>query len=301
MKKFLSVVFVIICVVFHVAAQVDEEVPVPIITESGRLLNRCRAAEDGIIDKKAWRKILADKDCSYLAKTLSVDFEKQTLITYRIHGDCFVMGDAAVFRVDREKIFRVKVRNIWGGCRAAGSFQGWLVIDKIPPDYKLEFKQIIADGTLPAAGELFPFPKTSPQPLETRAFEMKGCIQTIYTQQFVIKDNEAFLKTIRSDASRDFCLKNLEKIDFAKHTLLGIEINSGYCRTPVGLEHKAVKDETKKQYVVEISYIDPRGSTCRALSEYDLWLLVPKLPEGFVVKFEVKSAGKVMKEILDKL
>jgi len=129
----------------------------------------------------------------------------------------------------------------------------------------------------------------SAQALETRAFEMKGCIQTIYEKQFVIKDNEAFLKAIRSDASRERCVKDLEKIDFTKHTLLGIEINSGYCRIPVGLEHKALKDETKKQYVVEISWLDPRGSTCRALSQYDLWLLVPKLPEGYEVKFELRA------------
>jgi hypothetical protein len=129
----------------------------------------------------------------------------------------------------------------------------------------------------------------SAQTLETLPFEMKGCIQTIYEKQFVIRDNDAFLKAIRNDASREQCVKDLEKINFSKHTLLGIEINSGHCGTPPGLEHKAVKDETKKQYVVEISWLDPKGSGCRALSQYDLWLLVPKLPEGFEVKFEVKA------------
>jgi len=121
--------------------------------------------------------------------------------------------------------------------------------------------------------------------LETRAFEMKGCIQTIYTKQFVITDSESYLKSIRNDASRAACLKNLEKIDFDKHTLLGIDINSGYCGVPVGLKYQTVKDEAKKQYLLTISYIDPRGSVCRAMSQYDLWLLVPKLPEGYEVKF----------------
>jgi hypothetical protein len=129
----------------------------------------------------------------------------------------------------------------------------------------------------------------SAQTLETRPYEMKGCIRTIYNKQFVIKDNEAFLKAVRNDASRERCLEDLEKIDFSKHTLLGIEINSGYCRAPVGLEYQTLKDETKKQYVVEVSYTDPQGSGCRALSQYDLWLLVPKLPDNYEVKFEVKA------------
>jgi len=126
------------------------------------------------------------------------------------------------------------------------------------------------------------------QNLETRQIDLKGCIQTFFGDQFVIKDRETFLKKIRSDASRDKCLKDFGKFDFDKHTLLGIELNTGYCRTPLGLEAQAVKNETEKQYVLKISYIEPRG-TCRALSQYDLWLLVPKLPENYTVKFEVKG------------
>ena len=124
--------------------------------------------------------------------------------------------------------------------------------------------------------------------LETRSIDLKGCIQTIFNKSFVIKDQETFLKTIRDDATRDWCLKNLEKIDFNKYTLLGKAFSSGYCRIPLGLEYKAAKNEAAKQYLVSISYIDPRGAVCRALSQYDLWLLVPKLPADYEVKFEIK-------------
>lgn len=126
------------------------------------------------------------------------------------------------------------------------------------------------------------------QNLETRRIDLKGCIQTIFDKEFIIKTGETFFKTIRDDGSRDFCLKNLEKIDFDKHTLIGIELNTGYCRTPLGLEAQAVKDETEKQYTLKITYIGPQG-TCRALSQYDLWLLVPKLPDNYMVKFDVKA------------
>jgi hypothetical protein len=122
---------------------------------------------------------------------------------------------------------------------------------------------------------------------------MKNCIQTIYTRQFFIKDEETYLKSIRHDASRDHCLKTLEKIDFTKHSLIGIEINSGYCGMPLGLTYQTFKDETKKQYLLSVGYTDPRGRTCRALMPYDLWVLVPKMPYDYEVRFEVTAKPSV--------
>jgi hypothetical protein len=126
------------------------------------------------------------------------------------------------------------------------------------------------------------------QNLETRQIDLKGCIRTFFGDQFIIKTRETFLKKIGSDASRNKCLKDFGKLDFGKNTLLGIELNTGYCGVPLGLKSQAVKNETEKQYVIKISYLEPRG-TCRALSQYDLWLLVPKLPDDYTVKFEVKG------------
>ena len=51
--------------------------------------------------------------------------------------------------------------------------------------------------------------------LESREIDLKGCIQTIFTKQFIIKTETEYLKTIRNDASRDYCLKNVEKIEDA--------------------------------------------------------------------------------------
>lgn len=147
------------------------------------------------------------------------------------------------------------------------------------------------NAQIPKTNERAEVPKRLPEnnAMETRRIDLKGCIQISRGQQLVIKDNETYLKTIRGDASLDWCLKNLEKIDFGKHALVGIEINSGYCRIPLGLRYQAYKDADKKQYLLSISYIDPRGAVCRALSQYDLWLLVPKLPAGYEVKFDVKA------------
>ena len=128
----------------------------------------------------------------------------------------------------------------------------------------------------------------SAQNLETRQIDLKGCIQTFFGDQFVIKDRATFLGKIPNDARRNNCLKNFGKFDFAKNTLLGIELNTGYCDVPFGLKSQAVKNETEKQYVLKISYFEPRG-TCRALSQYDLWVIVPKIPDDYTVKFEVKG------------
>jgi hypothetical protein len=83
------------------------------------------------------------------------------------------------------------------------------------------------------------------------------------------------------------CKKNIKNFDFSKYTYLGIEINSGYCRYPLGLKYQAVKDTYNRKYILKISYDDPGSRTCRALSRYDLWVRVPKLPAGYSVKFEV--------------
>ena len=125
------------------------------------------------------------------------------------------------------------------------------------------------------------------QNLETREIELKECIQMFRQQSFIIKDQTTFLKEIRNDMRRDWCLKNLEKIDFDKHTLIGIELNTGYCDVPLLYPTQVSKNEAQKQFLVKIRYLEPNES-CRARSQYDLWLLVPKLPENYTVKFDVK-------------
>ena len=298
--KFLfALSFLSVCFAFSANAQIsetNEETEVPIIKKFGSGYFKCVRGEDAVIDEEKFKKIIAGKECSYLERALKVDFTKQTLIAFHLGGDCFVSAAAKIFRNDETKKYKVRIKNIWGGCRAAGSFQGWMVIEKIPADYAVEFSKTRVDGRDESGDGEFSFlglekskANESAETPETRHIDLKGCIQTSRSQQFVIKDNETYLRTIRGDGSRDWCLKNLEKIDFGKHTLLGIEINSGYCRVPVGLQYQTLKDTERKQYLVNISYIDPRGAGCRALSQYDLWLLVPKLTAGYEVKFDVKA------------
>jgi len=107
-------------------------------------------------------------------------------------------------------------------------------------------------------------------------------------EKFVIKDKTAFQAAVRKDASRDQCLKDFENFDFEKNSLLGININSGYCRRPVRLEFQTLKDRENKKYTLKISYIDAENAICRALSQFDLWVSVPKIPDGFAADFEIE-------------
>jgi len=75
--------------------------------------------------------------CAFLNR-LEVDFDRQTLLRYGVNGDCFVRATARVFRKDSSRSYVLRITKIYGGCRAGGSFEGWLVIEKLNPDYKIE-------------------------------------------------------------------------------------------------------------------------------------------------------------------
>ena len=122
--------------------------------------------------------------------------------------------------------------------------------------------------------------------LESRQYEAKSCLQIPAWKQDAVRNETEFLKRVRNDASRDRCLKELEKIDFEKNRLFGVNINSGYCRSPLGLKFTATKDIENKAFVINVSYIKPNG-VCRALSSYDLWMVLPKPPIDYLVRYEI--------------
>lgn len=124
--------------------------------------------------------------------------------------------------------------------------------------------------------------------IESKQFDLKGCVQMFRQKQIVLKDKASYLKNIRNDAQTQQCIENSKTLDFDRHSLIGMQINSGYCKRPLGFTHKVIKDNSKKQYVLTVSYIDPGGQVCRALSRYDLWLQVPKLQNDYEVIFKIE-------------
>lgn len=208
-KLLLFTLIITVCCSFSVSAQINEETEIVIQQKISSRFLSCYLLKNAVYDEQKFKEISEDKNCSHL-KSVNIDFTKQTLIGFRVNGDCFVRGDAKVFRDDEAKTYKIRVQKIWGGCRAAGTYTGWVVIDKIPADYKVEFSESRIDNLQ------FNINDSDEEKLETRGIDLKGCIQTYFTKRFVIKDEVSYLKAIRNDSSREYCLKNIENIDFNK-------------------------------------------------------------------------------------
>lgn len=278
----------------------DERIEVPILDKIGSSNFIC-FIPTAAFDEAEFKRLSTVKDCSFPnLERFKPDFQTQTVIGFHLTNRCRVQASAAVFRHDRLKQYEIEVKSTLSDCeeRERG-FQGWLAIKKIPADYKIVYREIETDDKTPKPSpdnpttDLSLTPKqTAPiEKVEARHFAMKDCIQTYRQTRFIIKDDETFKKSIRHDMSREGCLKGLEKIDFDKNTLLGIEVSTGYCGdAPVASQ--ARKDSTKKVYILRISYIPP-DTPCRALSRSDVWVLVPKLPADYQVKFEIESINYI--------
>jgi hypothetical protein len=121
--------------------------------------------------------------------------------------------------------------------------------------------------------------------LNTAQFEVNDCIQ-LYDGPIVIRTRNSLDSLIRKDASSERCQEHLKDLDLDNFSLLGINLNTGYCQFPTGLTFSVVKTVQGKRCTVLISYIEPL-TPCRALISYKLWIKVPSIPEDFDVKFVV--------------
>ena len=260
------------------------ESEVTILNGISTMQTLCFGVNNKIVDEKEFNDLKKDPRCKLLTG-LNVNFAKNTLISYSVGGDCHMRVDTDVFRNDNSKTYRVIINNYWGRCRAGGRHRGWLVINKIPVDYKLKFEVKLIEH-LPWEKPK-PFRNTSNEFIKTEHVDLKGCVPMYRQDQYIINDKETYLKLLRRDTQTESCIKNAKNLNFDKFTYLGIQINSGYCRYPLGLEYKTIKNPHTKKYTLKISYIDPGNQTCRALSRYDLWVKVPKLPLRYKVKFEI--------------
>ena len=142
-KPFLLALVLTGCLVSYPKAQIleksAEDIEVPIIQKIGSTYFRC-FFNNGIYDETNFKKLIATKKgCGYAGALMKPDFNTQTLIGYGVGGDCHMKASVKVFRSDTRKKYIIKITTYWGRCRAGGSFEGWLTIEKIPADYSLEF------------------------------------------------------------------------------------------------------------------------------------------------------------------
>ena len=132
--------------------------------------------------------------------------------------------------------------------------------------------------------------------LETVQFDMGRCVNLYSDVNTRVATTRTELDSIiRSDMSRALCMEKLKDVDMENFSLLGINLNSGYCRVPAGLTFTTVKIVSEKKYILVVNYDVPIG-TCRALSSYDLWVKVPSLPDGYTVEFFIEPKERNEKQ-----
>lgn len=301
--KFLLTIFAIAAMqILSVSAQENSNKPtdekdekiVPVIKQIGSRYFRCYNEEKVFQNSyEAERGAKGGDKCINPVDVLKVDFEKQTLVSYQARGDCFITARAKIFRNDAAKTFRVKVLKKSGGCRAGGQFDGWLVVEKIPADYKAEFSETEVKGfesdlTIDPVEEVLSKIEKN-DTLQTRKYDLDRCLQIYGRELKIIGSKDDFLKSVNGSHKSKECLKKIENIDFKKEILVGSTVYSGYCQYPFGLKYQLIRSDRAKNFTVFVTYDDPYGRTCRALGMYDLWLAVPKPPENYEIKVQVAS------------
>jgi hypothetical protein len=103
-----------------------------------------------------------------------------------------------------------------------------------------------------------------------------GCEPTTLLENYVIASDSAYHQTF-TDV---FC--TLPPIDFNSYTLLGARA-SGQCEIKMLREVTRVEAESKYLYKITVKSC----GLCKKLAYTDNWVLVPKLPSGWAVAFEV--------------
>ena len=104
----------------------------------------------------------------------------------------------------------------------------------------------------------------------------------------VISDDSTYqlLRTKLLDSKAECQNAQLNPIDFSKYTLLGNDLCTGGEECTKYIETKVTIDDNNMQYICTITI---KGRFCLKFNkkciDVMLWILVPKLPSGYTVKF----------------
>lgn len=256
--------------------------------------------DSGLYDRDRLRAAM-DKtaNCKERLAGLDVDHQKESLIYYHAGSDCHMRVAINVFRVDSEQKYKFILNNIYGGCRAGGWRSGFVVIDKIPPGYSLEMHEVRIDrihGPIREESFAFPLPPsvTKRESLETRQVYLADCLPLTGQSQWILRSREHIERALADKPNSTKCLDRIDDLDLdlSTHMLAGFSFASGYCWRPAGLELSAVSetssDPTENRFVVTASFDEPRVP-CRAWNTWPVWLIVPRLPDGYRMSFEAKA------------
>jgi hypothetical protein len=110
-----------------------------------------------------------------------------------------------------------------------------------------------------------------------------SCRPDIQQENYIIRSDSAYRKLFNhSPTSLPTC--SLPSIDFASFDLLGLPADGSGCDIMFIRKVKRVKKNKRYEYSVKVRTC----GLCKMLGLSDNWVLVPKIPEGWEVDFEVK-------------
>ena len=110
-----------------------------------------------------------------------------------------------------------------------------------------------------------------------------NCEPTIGQQEFVITNDSTFEQVFTNSITGQLNC-TLPPIDFNTSSLLGLYA-AGQCEIKFIREVKRHESEKKYHYKVEVISC----GTCKSEGYSYNWVTVPKIPEGWMVTFEVKN------------
>lgn len=129
--------------------------------------------------------------------------------------------------------------------------------------------------------------------LETTVFTMNNCIDySTLGNTFVIKTKEELEAVIWTEG--ELCPKKAADIDFAKYTLIGIDIYNAECHG-FSFKHKLIKNEAARVYHLQVTH-PPLESICAGIYHHSLWILAPKLPRDYDVAFKINEVVSEKKQ-----
>jgi hypothetical protein len=122
--------------------------------------------------------------------------------------------------------------------------------------------------------------------LKTIEVDLIYCIKFNFENpNYIFKTTLALESALRPYNNADICGEKIKDIDFSRYTLLGVDIYNGECHS-FPMEHKVIKDEAAKLYRFQVTH--PQAKIpCAGIYHHELWVLAPKLPEGYDVVFEI--------------
>ncbi len=255
--------------------------------------------ESGLYDDSKLKAAMLKPNCADKLN-LGVDPQKESLVYYRVSSDCHMQVAVKVFRLAAEKKYKVIINNIYGGCRAGGTRAGWVVFEKLPPGYNVDMAVVTVDRIHgPIRDEGFAFPKppstVNRETLIATEIDLKGCLPLTGQSQWVIQHDSHLKNALAFEKDADRCVEVFKAlaIDFSKYTLAGYSFASGHCGRPPNLGFQLVKETSSEQrenrYLVTATFDDAGENYCKVWTTYPVWMLVPKLPDGYGVSFETRA------------